>query len=72
MQNVVKGTQLRFTYTNWRGETNIRRATVWRIFYGSTEYHPDPQWLMEGVDLDKNAVRVYAMRDMRDVEVIES
>ncbi|AWJ93253.1 hypothetical protein Sp245p_26380 (plasmid) [Azospirillum baldaniorum] len=53
-----------FTYTNWRGEHGTRRAIPIRVYHGATEYHPEPQWLMEAHDLDKGAVRVFAMRDM--------
>lgn len=53
-----------FGYTNWRGEHGTRRAIPIRVYHGSTEYHPEPQWLMEAHDLDKDAVRIFAMQDM--------
>lgn len=53
-----------FGYTNWRGEHGTRRAIPIRVYHDATEYHTEPQWLMEAHDLDKGAVRVFAMRDM--------
>lgn len=54
----------RFVYRNWRGEIDTRHARPIRMFYGATDYHPDAQWLMEMHDIDKDAVRIFAMKDM--------
>lgn len=55
---------MRCTYKNYRGEVAQRHIRPVKIFFGATEYHPDEQWLMEAVDLDKGETRVFAMRDM--------
>ncbi|AIB11820.1 hypothetical protein ABAZ39_07375 [Azospirillum argentinense] len=60
----AQGEPLVFTYTNYRGETGTRRAIPIRVYHGATEWHPEPQWLMEAHDVDKDAVRVFAMQDM--------
>lgn len=52
-------------YVNWRGERGERHVIPNRIVFGATKYHPDPQWLMEAYDLDKSAMRVFALLDMR-------
>jgi hypothetical protein len=51
------------TYTNYRGETAERRImpTGKSLHYGSTEWHPKPQWLLEAYDCDKKENRVFAM-----------
>lgn len=54
-----------FTYTNWKGEVGQRRAIPLRLFWGSNQYHSEPQWLLEAHDLDKDAHRTFAMKDMR-------
>lgn len=51
-------------YTNYRGETADRRIVPIRIRFGSTEWHPEPQWLLEAFDLDRGANRAFAMRDV--------
>lgn len=48
-------------YTNWRGERSLRRVAPRRFFYGASEWHPEPQWLMEAFDLDHAAVRTFAL-----------
>jgi hypothetical protein len=50
-----------FEYTNHRGETTTRTVRPIRIHFGSTAWHPEPQWLMEVFDVDKVATRDYAM-----------
>lgn len=58
-----KSRALRFRYTNWRGETAMRMVTPVQIWFGETEYHTDPQWLMDGLDHDKGAARTFALKD---------
>lgn len=55
---------LTFAYRNWRGEVSERRAIPQQVYFGSTEWHPEPQWLMRALDVDKGEVRDFAMRDM--------
>ena len=56
--------ELRFTYTNYRGEVAERRIHPQRIYFGNTPWHPDTQWLMEAYDLDRKEMRDFALRDM--------
>ena len=55
---------LEFGYTNYRGEFSQRRTQPIRFYFGSTEWHPEPQWLMEATDLGKGEVRAFAVKDM--------
>lgn len=57
-------TDVTVTYTNYRGETATRKIQPSRLFWGSTEWHPEPQWLLEAWDFGKSAVRVFALKDM--------
>lgn len=52
-----------FGYTNWRGEEAQRRAIPVGITWGKTEWHPEEGWLLEAIDLDKNAPRQFALAD---------
>lgn len=61
--------RIRFSYTNYRGETSVRVAEPTDIRFGSTERHPDPQWLMSAFDFEKDGVREFAMKDMSAVVV---
>lgn len=53
-------------YTNHRGERSWRRIEPSRIYVGSTTYHKQTQWLLVAHDLDKDALRTYAMRDIHE------
>lgn len=61
---------LRFTYVNYRGETSRRRVKPTSIWFGSTQWHKEEQWLMRATDLEKDEVRDFAMRDMRDIREV--
>ncbi len=58
------GQTIIFGYRNWQGKIGVRTARVIRLTYGATEWHPEPQWLLEAFDIEKNAVRAFALRDM--------
>lgn len=51
------------TYTNWRGYTSRRRIipAAWR--FGTSAWHPEPQWLILAHDVDKDAEREFAFKD---------
>lgn len=49
-------------YTNWKGERQRRKILPLNIYFGSTSYHPEPQWLLSAVDVEKKETRTFAMR----------
>jgi predicted DNA-binding transcriptional regulator YafY len=51
-------------YTNYRGATDRRRILPSRLWFGCTEWHPQPQWLLDAWDLDKRALRSFALCDI--------
>jgi hypothetical protein len=51
-------------YTNWRGETAWRLILPQEIWFGSTEYHKEAQWLLRAQDIEKNAERDFALKDI--------
>lgn len=61
----TSGGFLSFWYKNYRGEISERTVRPIRIYHGATEWHPAPQWLLEAFDLEKDAVRAFAMCDMQ-------
>lgn len=56
---------VRICYTNYRGETTIREIVPKAIHFGSTEWHPDAQWILTAYDVAKQADRGFAIRDIR-------
>ena len=55
---------LQFGYTNYRGEFGIRRVQMPHVYWGSTDWHPEPGWLMRAWDVDKELWRDFAVADM--------
>lgn len=58
------GQIIRISYRNWQGKVSTRTVRVIRLTYGATEWHPELQWLLEAFDLEKGAVRLFALQDM--------
>lgn len=52
-------------YTNYRGETNVRTIIPIKIWYGATDWHPEKQWLLDAVDIEKAANRSFALKDIK-------
>lgn len=55
---------VRIDYINWEGKRGIRRIRPIRIFFGSTNWHKEDQWLLKAVDLDKGEERDFALKDV--------
>jgi len=53
--------EIQVDYTNWRGEPALRRIIPEKIWFGATKFHPEPQWLLRAVDVDKREVRDFAL-----------
>jgi len=62
------GQRITFSYMNWRGEPSQRHVETYRVYWGVTEWHPEPGWLLAAFDLDKREHRQFAMKDMSNVE----
>lgn len=62
LDNPVK--QLQFVYRNWRGETSVRTAVPIKIWFGKTSWHPDEQWFMKAIDVEKGEERDFALIDI--------
>lgn len=55
---------VRIVYTNYRGETAPRTIIPRRLWFGSTEWHPEEQWLLDALDVEKNEQRSFAVADI--------
>ena len=52
-------------YTNYKGVTGTRRIVPIEILFGHNEWHTEDQWLMRALDLEKNAERTFALKDIK-------
>lgn len=56
---------VRVLYRNWKGEVGWRRIIPIELQWSEdNEFHKGPQWLMWCWDLDKQAGRIFAPKDM--------
>jgi predicted DNA-binding transcriptional regulator YafY len=58
--------EVKILYTNWKGVTKTRLIIPKEIFYGSNEWHKKEQWLMRAHDVEKDAERTFAMKDIKE------
>jgi hypothetical protein len=63
---------LHVLYENHRGVTAVRHILPHYIWFGSTEWHPQEQWFLNGLDLDKGVERSFTLRDMKIMNVPSS
>ena len=66
MNEQQKGQPIKVRYTNYRGETAVRTIIPLKIYWGSTEYHPTEQWLLEVLDVERQANRIYALKEIHE------
>ncbi len=64
--------EVRILYINYRGEKGWRRIQPLNIWFGSTEWHPERQWLIDAIDLEKKATRSFALSDIQAWEEPEA
>lgn len=55
---------IKVEYTNYRGERGIRTIVPISFYFGTTEYHPQEQWLVKLWDVDRQAERIYALKEI--------
>lgn len=55
---------VKIIYTNYRGKKSERIIKPVSLWYGSTEWHTEEQWLLHAIDLEKDAERDFAMKDI--------
>lgn len=59
----IEGAPLELPYKNWLGEVSTRKIQPVRLEFGSTTWHPEPQWLLIAWDVEKEAERSFALKD---------
>ena len=50
-------------YRNHRGEVRTRKLYPLGTYFGATQWHPEPQWLMNAVDLEDGSTKQFALKD---------
>jgi hypothetical protein len=53
-------------YKNYRGEVAYRKIIPKSIDLISTDWHPEEQWILTALDIEKNAERGFAIMDIKE------
>ena len=53
--------ELVFEYVNHKGVRATRRVVPTRLWFGSSMYYKDRQWLLSAMDMDKQQFRTFAL-----------
>lgn len=56
---------IRILYKNYKGEIAWRSILPKKIWFGVTEWHPEPQWLLDAEDLERHVQRSFALKDIQ-------
>lgn len=64
MSHAPEAKQLTFKYKNWRGDVATRTVIPDAIWFGVSEWHPEPQWFMRATDVSKREIRDFALLDI--------
>jgi len=59
-----KNQTLKFKYINWEGKKAIRKVVPVKLWFGSTKWHKQKQWLLKARDIEKNAERDFSVKDI--------
>ena len=59
---------MKIDYTNYRRERSTRIIEPYGIWFGSTEFHRQRQWLLSAWDVEKQVDRDFAMADIHSWE----
>ncbi len=51
-------------YTNWKGQTKVRRVKPTSMpYFSTTPWHPKAQWLIDIVDLETSKEKTFALSE---------
>jgi predicted DNA-binding transcriptional regulator YafY len=56
---------VRIIYTNYRRETALRTVIPDSFWFGETEWHRGEQWFMDAYDVERHAIRSFALADIK-------
>lgn len=54
---------IKMLYRNHKGHVAWRNVIPYGVWWGTTEWHREPCWLLNAYDLDKSATRKFALKD---------
>ena len=67
--NFSDNQKVKILYKNWKGVTSYRNIVPKSVEFKSTEWHPEEQWILNAFDVDKQADRAFAVKDIKEWSV---
>jgi predicted DNA-binding transcriptional regulator YafY len=64
-----EGQKLTFTYTNYKGEVEVRDVSYICTEFGSNEWYPEPTIFIRCFDFNRNAERSFDVRKITNAGV---
>ncbi len=61
---VLEQRKILIDYTNNRNERAVRTILPYGMIWGETEWHPGEQYLLEALDVEKDSLRTFAVKDI--------
>ena len=58
--------QVKILYTNWKGVTAYRNIIPKNVEFKLTDWHKEEQWILNAFDVDKQANRGFALKDIKE------
>ena len=54
---------VRVHYRNWRGEERTREIRPIQVQWGTSDWHPEDQWMLLAVDPEDGKTKLFALKD---------
>lgn len=68
-KNLARSREVIIDYTNWRGERAKRRIKpIGSMVFTYNEWHPEQQWLILALDVERGEKRFFAMKNIHSWE----
>ena len=67
----MENKKVKILYTNWKNDTRYRIIIPISIEFKSTEWHKEEQWILNAMDVEKNEQRSFAIKDIKEWNVIK-
>ena len=65
----IDNQKVKILYKNWKGVTSYRNIVPKSVEFKATEWHPEEQWILNAFDIDKQADRAFALKDIKEWSV---
>ena len=65
-----EGAMLEFTYINHEDKEEVRHVTLEKVFWGTTDFYPEPCLIIRAYCLGRKSVREFNVNRMKTLQVV--